>query len=358
MPETKLCIICNEGSTPSSKKLISSSEMIADLVTYCNERLSLGELEIKPLCDRMNSLSESENSSVYYHSECRKPLVNKVNIEGLQKFKAFRSDSPVASNSLRKRGRPSHSGNTPRPKRTKKVTKAQLCMFSSSNFCPTEMSVVPRSLCAVDGSLYIPTDKASLMHVIEAAKSEPRVPDLPETTAIDYRDRALAVDAMAELQSMKKTPTMRTLADLKETVVKRIENMLNGFHEETDTLIPNQVLAYAAKQPCREICVLSPDTDVFILLIDPVSRGLLAPQTRLKFLTGKGRTFREIDIIERVCVIGARKCQGFVGLHNFSGADWGGKFVGISKKTLVDAYMSLDEDDPAIDCFRNLAYPA
>ena len=213
------------------------------------------------------------------------------------------------------------------------------------------MSVVPRSLCAVDGSLYIPTDKASLMHVIEAAKTEPRVPDLPETTAVDYRDRALVVDAMAELQSMKKTPTMRTLADLKETFVERIENMLNGFHEEADTLIPNQVLASAAKQSCREICVSSPDTDVYILLIDPVS---LAPQTRLKILIGKGRTYREIDIIERVCVIGARKWQGFVGLHNFSGADSGGKFVGISKKTWVDVYMSLDEDDPAIDCFRNL----
>ena len=49
-----------------------------------------------------------------------------------------------------------------------------------------------------------------------------------------------------------------------------------------------------------------------------------------------------------------RKCQGFVGLHNFSGADWGGKFVGISKKTWVDAYMTLDEDDQAIECFQNL----
>ena len=70
MSDTKLCIICNEGSTPSSKKLISSSEMIADLVTvdddYCNEWLSLGNLEIKPLCDRLNSLSESEKSPVYY----------------------------------------------------------------------------------------------------------------------------------------------------------------------------------------------------------------------------------------------------------------------------------------------------
>ena len=40
-----------------------------------------------------------------------------------------------------------------------------------------EMSSVSRLLFAVDGSLYIPTEKASLMRVIEAAKSEPRVPD-------------------------------------------------------------------------------------------------------------------------------------------------------------------------------------
>ena len=59
-------------------------------------------------------------------------------------------------------------------------------------------------------------------------------------------------------------------------------------HEEADTLIPNKVLASAADHPCREICVSSLDTDVFILLIDIVSRSLFAPQTHLKFLTGKG----------------------------------------------------------------------
>ena len=53
-------------------------------------------------------------------------------------------------------------------------------------------------------------------------------------------------------------------------------------------------------------------------------------------------------------MIGIRKCQGFIGLHNFSGAEWGGKFVEITKKTWADAYMNLDEDDPAIDCFQNL----
>ena len=93
-------------------------------------------------------------------------------------------------------------------------------------------------------------------------------------------------------------------------------------HEEADTLIPNQVSASAAEDPCREICVSFPDTDVFILFIDLVSRGLLAPQSHLKFVTGKGRKYTEIDAVKRVQVIGRRKCQGFIGLHNFSGADW------------------------------------
>ena len=54
---------------------------------------------------------------------------------------------------------------------------------------------------------------------------------------------------------------------------------------------------------------------------------------------------REIDVMERVRVIGRHKCQGLIGLHNLSVAGWGGKFVGITKKTLVSAYMILDDDD-------------
>ena len=52
--------------------------------------------------------------------------------------------------------------------------------------------------------------------------------------------------------------------------------------------------------------------------------------------------------------MGTRKCQGFIGLHYFSGADWGGKFVGINKKIWAEAYIALDEDDSAIGCFQNL----
>ena len=74
--------------------------------------------------------------------------------------------------------------------------------------------------------------------------------------------------------------------------------------EEADTLIPNQVLASTAEPPCCETCVSSPVTDVFILFINIVSRGLLAPQARPLF-NRQRRKYREIDIIKRVQVIGS-----------------------------------------------------
>ena len=88
-------------------------------------------------------------------------------------------------------------------------------------------------------------------------------------------------------------------------------------HEEADTLISHQVLATIADSHCREICVWSPDTDVVVLLIDLVSHGRLGTNNRLKFLTGKGTKYREIDVIERVRVIGSHKCQGLIGLPEF-----------------------------------------
>jgi len=59
-------------------------------------------------------------------------------------------------------------------------------------------------------------------------------------------------------------------------------------------------------------------------------------------------------VVDRVKVIGHGKCQGLIGLHNFTGADWGEKFVGITKKTWVSEYPKLPDDDPAITCFREL----
>ena len=50
--------------------------------------------------------------------------------------------------------------------------------------------------------------------------------------------------------------------------------------------------------------------------------------TQLKFCTGVGVEYREIDVRKCVQGIGEHKAHGFIGLHNFSGIDWGRKFVG------------------------------
>ena len=103
-----------------------------------------------------------------------------------------------------------------------------------------------------------------------------------------------------------------------------------------------------------KICVWSSDTDVLTLLLHLMSGGGLGthPQICLKFLTGKGVKYREIDVVERAKVIGHRKCQGLIGLHNFFGTDWGGKFLDITKKKWVHAYLQLSDDDVVINCFR------
>jgi hypothetical protein len=125
-------------------------------------------------------------------------------------------------------------------------------------------------------------------------------------------------------------------------------------HEEADTMIPHQVLASVSEGAYRDVFVWSPDTDVLILLLHLASSGRLGEQTGLKFLTGRGVKFRQIDVINRMKAIGIQKSQGLLGFHNFTGADWGGKFVGISKKTWVKAYMSLREGDPIVACFKEL----
>ena len=88
-----MCIICNEGAT-SSKRLIQNPEMLDELVHSSTERLSLGENNLKGLSDKLVSLSECERKRAFYHSECRKPIVNKSNIERL-KSKRTQPDTPA-----------------------------------------------------------------------------------------------------------------------------------------------------------------------------------------------------------------------------------------------------------------------
>ena len=111
--------------------------MIEHLYESCKERLSLGQTDIKSFTDRLASLGEDERKSAYYHSECRKPIVNRGMIERLRGAKrALPDDSPSVL--PRGPGRPSTSSTSSRPKRAKTLPQLQVCLFKSCSFCPGE----------------------------------------------------------------------------------------------------------------------------------------------------------------------------------------------------------------------------
>ena len=91
-------------------------------------------------------------------------------------------------------------------------------------------------------------------------------------------------------------------------------------HEEANTLIPLHVIYAFKDYTWGEICVLSSNTDVFVLLIDVAANGHLGVGAQLKFITGKGANQHTINILERVCLLGTHKSQGLLGFHNSSGA--------------------------------------
>ena len=91
--------------------------------------------------------------------------------------------------------------------------------------------------------------------------------------------------------------------------------------------------------------------------MDLVSRDKLDAFTSLTLKTGHGEEGKHVhryDIKERVNVIGRKKSQGLLGFHHFTGADYGGKYVGVSKKRWTDRYLELEENDPIVESFTLL----
>ena len=129
--ETPTFIICREGAS-RSRALVTNPSMIQELLGCCKERVSLGENDFHFLVDHLESLSETDRSSACYHSECRKPTVNKTIIAQLRAKRAD-VDGPGCSN----RG-PGCPSTEIRPKRTKTTPKSITCMFTSCKFCSNE----------------------------------------------------------------------------------------------------------------------------------------------------------------------------------------------------------------------------
>ena len=74
-----------------------------------------------------------------------------------------------------------------------------------------------------------------------------------------------------------------------------------------------------------------------------------SPLTKRKILTRKGAKHREIDICAQVKAVGRHKSRAVLGFCHVTGTDWGGKFVGLSKKTWMTVFLSHDDNDPIVE---------
>ena len=106
---------------------------------------------------------------------------------------------------------------------------------------------------------------------------------------------------------------------------------LGGLGGSRSAEIPQNILiSYAIKTKNRTSLII---------------REKLEALSKLVILAGTRVKYREIDVQELMAAIGSEKARGLIGLHNFSGADWVGKFVGISKTNWTKSYLSLDADE-------------
>ena len=98
------------------------------------------------------------------------------------------------------------------------------------------MAMVPRSLCAGDGTLLLTADKANLMKALEDVKAQSLhdiqqdfiEEDLTQNDSIEEADATIKV---LMLQCMKKKNTMQTMSDLQDAFNERIQSMVSGYDE-------------------------------------------------------------------------------------------------------------------------------
>ena len=201
--KSKICVICKTGAT-SGKRLLSNASMIKDLLQSCQELVSYGQTDIQPLSDYLFDMNEVELNSVAYHGECRKPLVNRSNIEFL---KGKQSQHASSSSSARGVGHPSRSPTTSsRPKRLKTAPKEEACIFSSCDFCSN--------------------NESDALHRVYSSNIGEKLLDIKNTTNDDHIRVCAAGDASAQEKYYHKT-CMRTAQRISE----------RGLNNENKSLI-------------------------------------------------------------------------------------------------------------------------
>lgn len=110
-----------------------------DLLEKCKQRVSFGENTFRPLLERLECLSDEQlnhdDKTIAYHSECRKAVVHKKEIQRLQEKWSKQSKG----SSVRAQGRPSTSAAaSSRPRRVVSTPLEKRCLFRTCDFCPDE----------------------------------------------------------------------------------------------------------------------------------------------------------------------------------------------------------------------------
>jgi len=131
------------------------------------------------------------------------------------------------------------------------------------------------------------------------------------------------------------------------------DNMLETNHDEADTLIPLHALDIIKFHPtCLSIDVLSQDTDVFVLLVHVKASAQTDCQLTMLAGTSVSKP-KNININKVVETIGVLKSKALLGLHCFTGGDYGGRFYGVTKVRWLARMLEKEDTDPIIRCLAS-----
>ena len=71
-------------------------------------------------------------------------------------------------------------------------------------------------------------------------------------------------------------------------------------------------------------------------------------------LAGTADKPKKICVNHHVANLGRKKSEAVLGLHAFTGGDWGGKFSGVTKERLTQRFLELDEGLDVITALQKL----
>ena len=120
-------------------------------------------------------------------------------------------------------------------------------------------------------------------------------------------------------------------------------------HEEADMLIVLYGVDVARKNPFQDLVVVSPDTDLVLLLLIAFYKSLCANTV---FKTGKGNSIRYLDVGTMYEALGEERALALLSFHAFTGCDVTCKFYGKSKLTCWKVFMKSSSD--ILEAFKEL----